>query len=274
MKRKRSRNIHIHNTLRQGYEAKVIGESLKRAGNNPQLKGIVHEVMIKDGINYNPVNMVKGVNAALTKSTNAKTVDIVVKQGGKIVGRIQAKDAANSISNVVKQVKSGQYNSATIVGTRETAAKLSARFAKDGISKTVKSSGISSKTTQAIAAKAGVNGLSGLSKACSTAAKGSAVTGAVVGAGVAVVKGIGELADGSKAGTEVAKDVVKEAAGSGLSAAGAGAAATAGGAVVASAVAAAGVTGAAATALTVGAPVAIAVGVGCLIKSFWDSIFD
>ena len=32
MKRKRSRNIHIHNTLRQGYEAKVIGESLKRAG--------------------------------------------------------------------------------------------------------------------------------------------------------------------------------------------------------------------------------------------------
>lgn len=272
--KRRFRNIHVHNTIRHGYEAKVINESLKRAGNNPQLKGIVHEVLIKDGINYNPVNMVKGINAALTKSTNAKTVDVVVKQGSKIVGRIQAKDTANSISKVVKQVKNGQYNSAQILGTKETAVKLTERLAKDGIAKTVNSSGISSRTTQAIATKAGVNGFTGLSKACTTAAKGSAVTGAVVGTGFAVYQGICDLSDGSKDLGEVALDVGKEAVGSGLSAAGAGAAATAGGAVVATAVTAAGITGGAAIALTVGAPVVIAVGVGYAIKSIWDSIFN
>ncbi len=271
--KKGSKNVHVHNAVKHGYEAKVISESLKRAGNNPQLKGVIHEVMIKDGINYNPVNMVKGVNAALTKSSTAKTVDVVVKQGGKIVGRIQAKDTVNSIGKVVGQVKNGQYNSATIVGTKETAAKLSARFAKEGISKTVKSSGISSNTTQAMAVKAGVTGFKGLSKACGAAAKGGAVTGAVVGTGFAVVKGIRDLSKGEKDLGEVALDVGKEAVGSGLSAAGAGAAATAGGAVVASAVAAVGITGAAATALTVGAPVVIAVGVGYLAKKGWDAIF-
>ena len=41
--KKGSKNVHVHNAVKHGYEAKVISESLKRAGNNPQLKGIIHE---------------------------------------------------------------------------------------------------------------------------------------------------------------------------------------------------------------------------------------
>lgn len=163
------------------YEAKVIHEALTRSGNNPQLKGIIHEILIKDGINYNLANVVNGVHASLTKNPTARTVDIVVKQGNKIVQRIQAKDTLSSISKVTKQIQSGQYNSAQIFATKETAKKLSHTLTKIGISKPVTSSGISANTTSALAVKAGVSGFSGLSKACSTAAKGGAVVGAAVG---------------------------------------------------------------------------------------------
>lgn len=271
---KKSKKHIAHNVARNGYEAKVINESLQRAGRNPQLKGIIHEVLIKDSINANPVNIANGVKATLTKSTNAKTVDIVVKQGGKIAQRIQAKDTVASISKTVNQIKSGQYNSAQIVGSKETVAKLTEKAVKEGIKKTIKSSGISSNTTQALAVKAGVTGMNGVSKACMTAAKGSAATGAIVGTGFAVFQGIQDLYNDEKDVGEVLLDVGKEAAGGALSAAGASAAATAGGAAVACGLASAGIVGTTALVATVAAPVAIAVGVGWTIKTIWDSIFD
>lgn len=274
-KTENKKHAHIaHNAVRNGYEAKVIGESLKRAGRNPQLKGVIHEVLIKDGINYNPINAAKGITASLTKNPNARTVDIVVKQGTKVVQRIQAKDTVASVSKTVNQIKSGQYQSARILATKETTKKLSTKLAKDGISKTVKSSGISSKTTQALATKAGVAGTSGISKAIMTAAKGSALTGAAVGTGFAVYQGVKDLRNYDKDLGEVMLDVGKEAAGGAISAGAAGAAATAGGAVVAAAIASAGIVGTTAVVATVAAPVVIAIGVGCLVKSIWDRIFD
>lgn len=268
-------DVHVaHNAVRNGYEAKVIAESLKRAGRNPQLKGIIHEVLIKDGINYNPVNAAKGITATLTKNPNAKTVDIVVKQGTKIVQRIQAKDTVGSVSKTVNQIKSGQYQSARILATKETTKKLSTKLAKDGISKTVESSGISSKTTQALATKAGVAGTTGISRAIMTAAKGSALTGAAVGTGFALIRGIRDLKNYDKDLGEVMLDVGKEAAGGAISAGAAGATATAGGAMVAGALASAGIVGTTALVTTVGAPLVIAVGVGCLVKFLWDKVFD
>jgi len=271
---KNSKHHFVHNTARNGYEAKVIKESLQRAGRNPQLKGIIHEILIKDTINANPANIVNGVKATLTKSTNAKTVDIVVRQGGKIVQRIQAKDTVASVSKTVRQIKSGQYNSAKILASIETFAKLTEKAAKEGIKKTIKSSGISSNTTQAIAVKAGVTSMNGVSKACMAAAKGSAATGAIVGTGFAVFQGIKGLYNDEKVLGEVMLDVGKEAAGGALSAAGASAAATVGGAAVACGLASAGIVGTTALVATVAAPVVIAVGVGFAIKSVWDSIFD
>ncbi|HPF08752.1 MAG TPA: hypothetical protein PL020_03335 [Candidatus Cloacimonadota bacterium] len=265
-------NLHV--AARNAYEGKVIAESMQRAGKNPQLKGVIHEVLIKDKINSNPANIVKGVKASLTKNPNAKTVDIVVKQGNKVVSRIQAKDTANSISKTVKQISNGQYRSAKLYGTKETVAKLNPKLAKNGLSKTAESSGISSETTKAIATKAGVSGTTGLSKACMTAAKSSAISGGLVSGGFAIIKGVIDISSDEKDLGEVLLDVGKETAGGALAAAGAGAASTACGAVVATGLAAMGATGAGVAAATVGLPIVAAAGVGILIKSLWDCIWD
>ena len=50
------------------YEGKVGFEAFSRAGNNKNLHGIVHEVLYKDAQNINPSNIVKGAQAALSKS--------------------------------------------------------------------------------------------------------------------------------------------------------------------------------------------------------------
>jgi len=262
--------IHAHNAVKHSYEAKVIAESLQRGGRNPQLKGIIHEVLIKDSINGNPGNIVKGIKASLTNKSNAKTVDVVVTKGAKVFRRIQAKDTANSISRTVKQIQSGQYRSARILGTKETTKKLAHALKKAGASKPVKSSGVSSKTTEALAAKAGVTGTRGLGKACLNSAKAGAVAGAAIGAGIAAIKGIRDIKNSKKTIGEVALDVGKESIGGAISGACAGAASTACGAVVAGSVAAAGITGAGAVALTVGLPVVAAVGVGIGAKSLYD----
>jgi hypothetical protein len=115
--------IHAHNavsTPKKPNDSRI----LQRGGRNPQLKGIIHEVLIKDSINGNPGNIVKGIKASLTNKSNAKTVDVVVTKGAKVFRRIQAKDTANSISRTVKQIQSGQYRSARILGTKETTKKL------------------------------------------------------------------------------------------------------------------------------------------------------
>lgn len=272
-KRKKSASL-AHNAARNGYEGKVIHASLQRAGRNKNLHGHIHENLIKDRINLNPGNAVKGVKASLTRNPNAKTVDIVVKQGKKVVGRIQAKDTAQSLGKTVKQIQGGQYRSAHILGTEETAKKIAPKLAGKGISKQVHSSGISSKTTKALATKAGATGSQGLAKACGVAAKGAAKSGAIVCGGIAVAKGAYDLATGKRELGEVALDVAKETSGGALSAAGASAAATAGGAVVASALASAGIVGAGAAIATVAAPVVIAVGVGWGIKALWDELWD
>lgn len=264
----------LANTTVQAYEAKVAAESLVRAGRNPQLHGIVHEVLIKDGINLNPINAAKGVRATLTKSPTAKTVDIVVSQHGKVISRIQAKDTAQSLHKAARQIRSGQYNSARILGTKETASGLNKILQKQGIGKTVQSSGISSTTTKSIAAKVGATGTSGISNACMAAAKGNAITGAAAGTALAVIGGIIDLANDEKDLGEVVVDVVKEAGGCAISGAGAGMASAAAGTAVATGVTALGITGTAALGLTVGLPFAVGIGAFALCKSFFDSIFD
>lgn len=43
--------------VKEGYEAKVALEALKRVGRNPQIKGVAHEIMIRDSYNVNPLNI-------------------------------------------------------------------------------------------------------------------------------------------------------------------------------------------------------------------------
>lgn len=273
MRKRANQGSNLHVVARNSYEAKVIAESLKRGGNNPQLKGIIHEVLIKDSINCNPNNIAKGVKASLTANPNARTVDIVVKQGNRVISRIQAKDTANSISKTIKQISNAQYRSAKLYGTKETVVKLNPKLAEKGLSKTAQSSGITSRTTESLATKAGVTGSKGLSKACVTAIKGGAITGGIVSGGIALTKGVGSIKKNEKDIGEVLVDVGKEAAGGSLAGAGAGVVSTMAGAAVAGGVAAAGITGASAVAVTVALPLVAAVGSGILIKSIWDKIW-
>lgn len=256
------------------YEAKVITEALNRAGGCKNLHGHVHEILIRDSINANPASILKGESAKLVANPTAKAVDVVVMKGGKVLERIQAKDTAESIGKTVRQIADGKYNSAQLWCTKETTNGLARHADKLSGAKTIKSSGISSEYTKALAQRAGASGAGSVGNACLGAAKSGGAAGGVVSGGIAVFQGACDLIDGSKSIGEVAANVTKETAGGALSGAAASAAATATGAAVSAGLTAAGITGLTATVTVAAAPVAVAIGVGIIAKGLWDSIFD
>jgi len=249
---------------REIYEGKAVLEAVKRAGKNKNLHGHVHEILIKDGINLNPRNLVTGTRAALTKSPTAKTVDIVVSRGAKTVGRLQAKDTASSIAHTAKQISGGQYRSAALVGTKETKKAYDATKAAAGAAKTMKSSGISSNDTTRMASK--VLGKAPTARSLAGVAKTSGAVGAVLSAGVEAVSSYKDYKNGSLTGGQYATRVAKEGVGGGLSAAGGAVAASAASAAVAGAIA----TAPAWVPLAVGT--AVALGVGAAVKGVWNFI--
>lgn len=258
------------NLLKSGYEGSVKARAIARAGNNPNLHGHILEIMASDKTNFNPFN---GLTETLTKSTTAKTVDTVVKSGGKIIGRNQYKNVKN-VADTIKKVKAGQYNSATLKGTIETTKKFNEAAEKAGIVKRMKSTGISSNTTKALAKSVGAGNAGSLASAAKTASKSGGAAGAVVGGGISAITNIISVFNDDKSTEDAVVDTIKDTAGSAISGAGAAAAATLTGAAAASAVTALGVTGITATAAVVGAPIAAAVGIGCGLSALWGSIWD
>ena len=262
MNNKKNNNSTIITTLKEGYEAKVIYEALKRAGKNPHIKGHIHEILVRDGINYNPLNILDGKTATLVKNPTAKTVDLVVKKGGKIVERLQLKDTPNSINSVLRQIKSGHYNSAKIVATEETAKELVKKAGEQGIKKTIKSSGISTKTTTRLAQKAGAKGSGTIIGAVGDAAKSGAKFGGGVSAGIAVAGGVVDMINGDKDLADVTADVIIEGTKGAIVGGGAAMATTAIGATAGGA--------AIIAAAPILAPIGIAIGVGTLLSSIFD----
>jgi len=257
-------------TGKTAYEGSVIVRAMERAGNNPHLKGHVHEILVKDAKNLK--NVFNGCQTELTKSTTAKTVDLVTKNGGKIVERLQLKDTLSptAVNKTVKQVLNGQYRSTQLVGTEETTRLVNQALKKAGAAKRMTSSGVSSNTTTSLAQRAGTTGSGTLGKAISHSAKAGGAIGAGIAVGVEAVSGIAGLVNREREVSDVALSTAKAGAKGYLTGAASGAAVTAAGPVIASASAAiatsAGV-GLAATAMTVAAPVAIAVGVGWAVSS-------
>jgi hypothetical protein len=137
---------------REMYQDGVGREALQRAGENGQLKGVVHEILYRDRKNVESLLRGKGEITRLTRSQTARTVDLVTTREGRIVSREQLKDvtSAAGIRKTLEQIRSGQYRSARLVGTEETTSAL-ARSTKP-----VRSSGISSSTTRRIADNTGV----------------------------------------------------------------------------------------------------------------------
>ena len=258
------------------YESSVIARAMQRAGNNPHLKGHIHEVLIQDARNVRNLLSMNGASTQLTKSTTAGTVDLVTMRGGKVIERIQVKDVTSNsgINKLVKQCADGKYRSAKLIGSDETAQMFNKAAEKAGISKRMSSSGVSSKTSTSLAQRAGAAGSGTLGSAMAQAARSGGAAGAVIGAGVEAVRGVVDWSNGDADGLEVAGRVTKAAAKGGVSGAAAGAAATAAGAGAAAAVTALGVTGSAAVVATVGAPLLVAVGVGYVASEVFDGVCD
>lgn len=232
------------------YEASVGMRALNRAGQNPQLRGIVHEILYCDQYNTNMGNILNGHHMDLTKSTTAHMKDVIAKNSaGKVVGHAQLKDTISNagVRKTVQQIKSGHYSKTRVIGTEETAAKVNKVLEKYGVKQRVESSGISSKTTSRIADK--TLGKMPTISTLSSAAKAGGVTGAAVGAGMEAISSIGDWLEGDKSAGEAAADVAVAGVKGGVTGAVSG--------VIGSA--AAGATGsaiAAATATTVGSAVA------------------
>lgn len=262
--------------MKTTYEGTVISRAMSRAGHNPHLKGHIHEVLVKDARNVRNLLSLNGASTELTKSTTAGTVDLVTTKGGKVIERIQVKDVTSQmgIDKLVKQCADGKYRSAQLVGSEESAQAFNKAAEKAGISKRMTSTGVSSKSTESLAQRAGATGSGTLGSAMTQAAKAGGAAGAIVGGGVAAIKGCIDLANGRADATEVAGTVIKAGAKGGVSGAAAGAAATAAGAGTAAAVTALGLGGVAATVATVGAPIVAAIGVGYVASEVFDGVCD
>ncbi len=180
-------------------------EAVRRVGRGSQLKGVIHEIAIREKLNVTPGALLSGKETNLTRSANAKTVDLVTTRNGRVVGRLQAKDCISDTCarDVQARVAKGQYRTARLVGTPETVEK----FRTSGVTKTVRSSGISSRSTTRAADNAGAkvpNRDLLLNNALDIAGcVGKAgVTGAALGAGAEALRSFPELCAGEIEGGE------------------------------------------------------------------------
>lgn len=241
------RGVQAMTVVKEAYECKAGLEAVKRVGDlSPdKLKGVVHEVMFKD--RFNLKNVFSGKKAVLSSSRQAIRDDILIQDGKKIVERLQLKDTPKSVGDVARRVRQGQYRATKLVGTEETAKAYNQVAAKQGIGKTMRSSKISTNTTERVAAK--VKGSMPSAKSLLHGAKQAGKAGAVVSAGIAAATSAVSYFNG-----EIDE---KEAAAKVVSAGVAGYAGGAAGAAASSLTAAAVTSGlAAATTTTIGGAVA------------------
>lgn len=282
MKNTNSRN-NVAGSASNVYEASVGMRALNRAGQNPQMKGIVQEIMYCDKYNTNMGNILNGHHMDLTKSTTAHMKDVIAKNSaGKVVGHAQLKDTISNagVRKTVQQIKSGHYSKTRVIGTEETAAKVNKVLEKCGVKQRVESSGISSKTTSRIADK--TLGKMPTISTVSSAARAGGVTGAAVGAGMEAISSIGDLLEGDKSVGEAAVDVAVAGVKGGVTGAVSGAIGSAAAGATGSAIAAATTTtvGSAVAGTAVGAaaiaaaPVVAAVAAPMVVFGLLGSLFD
>lgn len=191
-------------------------EAVERAGCGPQLKGVMTELAIRDLRNTSVRALILREVTRLTRSTNARSVDLVtVGPNGRVVARLQVKDltSESSIRDLLHRLESGQYRSTRLVGTRETAA----RYAATGSRKSMESSGVSSTTTTRAADNAGVrvpnkNLLLNNAEDIGKFAGGVAVVGGVLGGAAEAWGSYDDLLDGRIDGLQYTGRVAGSAA--------------------------------------------------------------
>lgn len=140
-------------TEKQIYEASVLKRMEGRCGTSPSgAKGIAFEIMDIDQMNAKDI-FTPGRNTQVTKNPRATVLDAVTMQDGKVVRRIQYKDTPTGIEKTLNQVQSGKYDTATLKGTKETAARFNELAPGKGINKTMEASSLSTKDTTRVGDK-------------------------------------------------------------------------------------------------------------------------
>lgn len=260
---------------KKAYETKVGMEAYGRAGRNPQMKGIVHEILYKDKLTMNPSNLANGSRATLSKSTTAVRDDVLLMKEGTVVGRSQLKDTVSNsgISKTVQQAVSKKYVRTELKGTIETVQQYEQKVSKlvqqgKTAPQKMTSTGISSETTSRIAAETIGGKVS--ATALGNVARSAGVAGAALSGGIEIISAGAKLIEGEIDKSEFAGRVVKETVGGGISAAAASTVATAVSATAASALAATTAPVWIAPALGLGALVAV----GSAVKGLSDGVFE
>jgi hypothetical protein len=143
-------------------------------------------------------------------SKNDAVTDLVTKNlKGTIIKNWQVKDVSpQNVGKIARQVSSGKYASTELIGSSETAEAYNKIAEAKNLPKMTDSK-ISSDTTRNLAQRSGVP--QKLKLDATSLVKGahqSGMSGAQIGAGVAVVKGVYDLASGNKDIGEVSSDVV------------------------------------------------------------------
>ena len=186
-------------------------EAVRRVGRGSQLKGVIHEVAILEKRNLDPDALLSGTRTSVTRSANARTVDLVTTRDGRVVERLQAKDCISDscVRQVQDRVAKGQYRTVRLVGTRETVET----FRTAGVTKRAESSGVSSRSTTRAADNAGAkvpdrNLLLNNALDIAGCAGTAGVTGAALGAAAEALRSVHELCTGEIDGGEYAERVV------------------------------------------------------------------
>ncbi len=254
---------------RSAAEGKIGAEAASRAGHNPNLKGIVHEVMVKDRYNADPRRLLDGSEAILAKSPTAVRDDVLIMRDGRVVGRMQLKDTPASAGDVIRRVQSKQYAGTRLCGTEETVQaydRCAAAARGKPVTQKMTSTGISSDDTARVAIQTIGDGAGKLTaQMVGKVAASSGAAGAAVSGGLAALTSGVQLLEGDIDGSEFAGNVADAAVKGGLSAAGASVAGTAASAGVATVLAGT----AASPMLPAIAGVAAALGAGAAIAGGW-----
>lgn len=201
--------------INQGYEASVIQRAVKRAGKNVNLKGHINELRTVDKINANPVNLIKRNRAQLTKSPTAIRDDIIVKNGKKIIKRIQAKDTTSlsGAAKTAKQMSKGKYHGTNVVGTKETVAKVMSQKGMENCKQKIVSNGLRSIDNERIAAKAmGAKGLKESVKLASSGTAKVAGSSAAISGALEIASSVPKLINGEMGVKDIVYKTGKESA--------------------------------------------------------------
>lgn len=197
------------------YEAYLLSAAIRAVnivGRCMNIKGVIFEIILKDKLFV--TNIANGMRPVLTTSRTAQVVDIMLKQGKKIMSRIQAKDtpSISGMRQVLSACKSLKYRTTKIYVTKETAGPLNRLLEKSSLRKRVINSGIPSSETNRSSWMIGITRNGKYLDCIRSAAKVSGWIGAIIGAGEAAIRGAHDVYNGRRSISDVMFSVAHDGA--------------------------------------------------------------